>query len=62
MSKTKKKLLIVASFGIPLIIAAGLSLMFSAIFPSPYSTILSAGAGLACGWVQSVCFGYVMED
>ena len=62
MNKTKKKLLIVASFGIPLIVVAGLSILFSFAFPMPYSTILSAGAGLAGGWVQSVCFGYVIED
>ncbi len=62
MSKTKKRLLIVASFGIPLIIVAGLSILFSLAFPMPYSTILSAGAGLAGGWVQSICFGYIMED
>lgn len=62
MSKTKKKLLMVASFGLPLIVVAGLSILFSFAFPTPYSTILSAGAGLAGGWVQSVCFGYVMEE
>ena len=62
MSKTKKRLLIVVSFGIPLIIVAGLSILFSFAFPAPYSTILSAGTGLAGGWVQGVCFGNVMED
>ena len=62
MNKIKKKLLIVASFGIPLIIVAGLSILFSFVFPMPYSTILSAGAGLAGGWVQGVWFGNLMED
>ena len=62
MNKTKKKLLIVASFCIPLIVVAGLSILFSFAFPTPYSTILSAGAGLAGGWAQGICFGYVMED
>lgn len=62
MSKTKKKLLIVASFGIPLIIVAGLSILFSLAFPMPYSTILSVGAGLAGGCVQGICFENIMED
>lgn len=62
MNKTKKKLLIIASFGIPLIIVAGFSILFSFIFPTPYSTILSAGVGLAGGWVQGVWFGNIMED
>lgn len=62
MSKTEKKLLIVASFCVPLILVAGISILFSLAFPMPYSTILSAGAGLAGGCVQSVCFGYIMEE
>lgn len=62
MNKTKKTFLIIASFGIPLIVVAGLSILFSFAFPAPYSTILSAGAGLAGGWVQGVWFGNIMED
>lgn len=62
MNKTKKTLLIIVSFGIPLIIVAGLSILFSFAFPKPYSTILSAGVGLAGGWVQGVWFGNIMED
>lgn len=62
MSKTKKKLLIVVSFCITLIIVAGLSILFSFAFPKPYSTMLSASVGVAAGWVQSICFGYLMED
>lgn len=62
MNKTKKTLLIIASFVIPLIVVAGLSILFSFAFPKPYSTILSAGIGLAGGWVQGICFGNIMED
>lgn len=62
MNKTKKKLLIVASFCIPLVIVAGLSILFSFAFSMPYSTIISAGVGLAGGCAQSVCLGYIMEE
>ena len=62
MNKLNKKLLIVISFIITLLIIAGLSILLSLAFPMPYSTILSAGAGLAGGLIQSVCFGYIMED
>lgn len=62
MNKTNKRLLIAASFGITLIVVAGLSLLFSFAFPTPYSTILSAIVGLAGGLVQSVYFGHILED
>ena len=62
MNKPNKKLLVVAFFCITLLIVAGLSILFSFAFPRPYSTILSASAGVAAGWVQSVYFEQIMED
>ena len=62
MNKLNKKLLIVISFIITLLIIAGLSVLFFIAFSMPYSIILFASAGVAVGRVHNICFENIIED